>query len=133
MANVVIIRGLPGSGKTTVARSEFADHFAIAADDYFTVGDRYEYDRTRIRDAHEWAIGLAQTVLLGNVNVVIHNTFTARWEIDSYLRPLVNAGFDRLTIISLFDAGMTDEGLAARCVHGVGVETIAKMRDRWEW
>ena len=47
-----IVRGLPGSGKTTLAKSLGSVHFE--ADMYFMEGNEYKFDITKIKKAHEW-------------------------------------------------------------------------------
>ncbi len=37
-----------------------------------------------------------------------------------------------VTVLDLFDAGLTDEELAERNLHKVPVDVITRMRDRWE-
>ena len=46
MTDLVIIRGLPGSGKTTMAKRDFHDYVLCEADQYF--GSPYRYN-TRFR------------------------------------------------------------------------------------
>lgn len=51
---LVLVRGLPGSGKSALARDLGAaltcEHFE--ADQYFMRSGRYQYDAGRVRDAH---------------------------------------------------------------------------------
>lgn len=133
MSIVTFIRGLPGSGKTTLAK-RFVNTPVVAADDYFTDSDGvYHYDPVRLPDAHQDCQERAAKLINEGRNVVITNTFTRERELNSYLEALdlLTDGF-YYVVINLFDAGLTDEQLAARCVHGVPVERIAQMRARWE-
>ena len=48
---LIIIRGLPGSGKTTLAKS-FEGYQHFESDKCFMVGDKYEFDPTELSTAH---------------------------------------------------------------------------------
>jgi len=78
---VILMRGLPGSGKTTLAR-EFVDDMPdgssviLSTDEYFMVAGHYCFDHTRLREAHDWnqwrckrALRLFETVIIDNTNV----------------------------------------------------------------
>lgn len=52
---MVILRGCPGSGKTTLAQQIVGDTGVIlSSDDYFQRGNRYEFDHNKLGEAHEW-------------------------------------------------------------------------------
>ena len=58
-----IIRGLPGSGKSTLGVKLCGEGNTFAADDYFEDDTGvYNFDPTRLKDAHawcQWAVGFA--------------------------------------------------------------------------
>lgn len=61
---LVLIRGLPGSGKSTIARAMAAyEHYE--ADMYFEKGGEYCYDASKIKDAHEWCQRETRSAALG--------------------------------------------------------------------
>tara|TARA_Y100000034_G_scaffold99818_1_gene122831 strand:- start:2886 stop:3155 length:270 start_codon:yes stop_codon:yes gene_type:complete len=66
----------------------------------------------------------------GSPTVVVHNTFSTRWEMEPYLR--MAGGTTVVSVLDLFDGGCTDEELFKRNSHGVPLETITAMRARWE-
>ncbi len=131
-----IIRGLPGSGKNTLGENladwndSRLDHEVFAADDYFVDDDGvYRFDPSKLPEAHAQCQENVKRALRSHwaAVVVVANTFTQRWEMEPYL-----AMSDEVTVIDLFDAGLTDEALAARNTHGVPVEAIRAMRARYE-
>ena len=133
-----LVRGISGSGKTTLARTiaGIDKTKMIAADDYFyTEGADgnpvYEFDPTKKHAAHKESLEKTSYWLTEGYSVIVHNTFSCRWEMEPYLQLARGHNF-RVAVIDLFDAGLTDEELSVRGLHKVPVEVIARMRARWE-
>lgn len=131
MAQMILVRGLPGSGKTTFARAlaqTVTPSVIIAADDYFTSEDGdYNWDPNRLKQAHTACQERARSAFESGRTVIVHNTFTTRKEMEPY----VKIAQGDVEVYSIFDGGLSDEQLAERNVHGVPVESIKRMRDRW--
>ena len=125
------IRGLPGSGKSTLG-SKLGN--AIAADDWF-VGDDgvYRFDPALLAAAHADCLARCQRILAMGQDVAVCNTFSCRWELEPYITLAAERPDSvRLVVMDVYDAGLTDEALAARNLHGVPVAGITAMRRRWE-
>ena len=132
---ITLIRGISGCGKTTVAQQLALGgcRKLLAADDFFISDDgEYVFNPRELPYAHEWCREEAEAAIQAGLHVIVHNTFTQRWEMEPYLQ-LANKYGVRVTVISLFDGGCTNEELASRNVHGVPLEGIASMRERWEF
>jgi len=116
-----IVRGLPGSGKSTYAKSLGIDHFE--ADMYFMYPDgEYVFDASRIKRAHEWCLMSATESLQDAMDVVVANTFTTLKEIRPYVEMAERVGADVEIITCTGNYGS---------VHGVPEETLEKMRQRF--
>lgn len=123
-----LIRGLPGCGKSTLARRLGME--VVSADDFFMRDDRYCFVAEWLLDAHAYCLEEVQRHLAAGRSVVVTNTFTQRWEMEPYLRLASEDVW--VEVFDLFDGGQIDEVLAARNLHGVPVEAIARMRERYE-
>ena len=129
-----LYRGLPGSGKSTAADGALLpkSRRSIAADDFFMRKGKYEFDPSKIAEAHAECQERCKMLLShGGEDVSVANTFTQRWELQPYLEMAECLGV-RVVVLDLFDGGLSDEELAERNTHGVPVEAIAGMRARYE-
>ena len=133
---LILIRGLPGSGKTHKA-GELRDRIGprssiMSADDFFYDGDGvYRYDPRLIAQAHADCQVRTMCMLAKGVTSIVHNNFVQQWEMEPYKAMALLAKAE-LVVIDLFDAGLSDEQLAARNVHGVPAETIRQMRANYQ-
>ncbi len=126
MAHLTIIRGLPGSGKSTFAAKIASPLLAVVleADQFFSrETGLYKYDKSKIKDAHKWCQDQTFGYLRDGYNVIVANTFTQRWEMQPYIDYCVEVGH-AFTVI-------TCEGNYGN-VHGVPEEAVERMRKRWE-
>ena len=63
--------------------------------------------------------------------VVCHNTYTTRWEMEPQIKAAKDLGAE-LTVIDLWDVGLSDERLHARNTHNIPLEMYEVMRNRYE-
>jgi adenylate kinase family enzyme len=115
---IVLIRGLPGSGKTTLA-TRMGGYVHFEADMFLEVNGCYVYDAKKVPKAHDWCVASAKAALENGQNVVVSNTFAKVWELERY----INLGFP----FRIIEATGHWPNL-----HGVPDEKIAMMKARWE-
>ena len=136
--SLVLVRGLPGSGKNTFA--EKISDIVISADDYFMVDGEYKFDGSKLGEAHADCLKRTKDALRDcNLNdiVVVANTFSQHWEMAPYLYMFDCGAPDFMpnvsnTVIDLYDNGCCDTELFERNTHGVPLKNIQDMRERWE-
>ena len=128
---VVLVRGLPGSGKSTYAQSErfkgvheFSPYRHYESDMYWIGSDGvYRFVLSDLRYAHEWCLDMTTTALEEGYSVVVSNTFTTLQEMQPYLDLAEDYGIvpDVIHCCGQFNS-----------VHGIPKETFDLMAGRWE-
>jgi predicted kinase len=130
MKNLYLLRGLPGSGKSTLSEQLGGSHFET--DKYF-VGENgeYNFDGSKLKEAHQWCQdSVANAMVLNhttgeNETIVISNTFTQEWEMKPYMDMAKNWGYTVFSIIVENRHGGVNQ-------HGVPDEKLQQMNDRFE-
>lgn len=127
MSHLIIIRGVTGTGKSTLAKS-YVKSFGYShyeTDMWFHRHDgQYVFNYANLFNNHHQNcfLTVCQCLSLGKT-VVVSNTFTTYKEMEQYVRYAVNNGHT-IQVLTL-----TDE---FGSVHDVPEETMVKMRDRFE-
>jgi predicted kinase len=124
MATLTLIRGIPGSGKSTMAKQLVADEVASC---HFEADMWIDYaagfDQSMLRTAHANCIESARHALHKGQSVVVSNTFTRRWEMQPYMDMAKQYGSTVNVITATGNYGS---------IHNVPDDVIKAMRDRWE-
>ena len=123
---LILIRGVSGSGKTTYAKKLMKEDPSLShyeADMYFYKNGNYEFNPSKLKDAHGWCKAQTEIDLMSGKSVIVSNTFTQKWEIEPYIQLGKKYGAD---IIVKKATGNYQN------VHGVPPEALERMRSRWE-
>jgi hypothetical protein len=130
---LTLVRGLPGSGKSTFANWIWNDYAICETDKFFYDKEgNYNFDATKLSQAHEWCRNKVETRMKDNqVNpqfypeIVVSNTFTQEWEMKPYIDLANQYGYTIFTII-------VENRHENSSVHDVPEETMKKMKNRFE-
>mgnify|MGYP003148474834 CR=1 FL=1 len=129
--NLILVRGVSGSGKTTFVE-EFIENvsLSIATDDFFILDGIYTFDRNYLAEYHQRCIDSVESEMEtpsteGWCNIVVHNTFTGQWEMQPYLDLAEKYGYNVYTII-------IENRHKSESIHGVPKNAIKAQRDRFE-
>ncbi len=128
MKKLIIIRGLPGSGKSTFAKSLVQSGFAdvyCEADQYFVDAEgNYAYDGMKIQEAHADCLLRVVGNLELHKTVVVCNTFTTENELHPYISYCQT---HRVPFISL----IVENRHGNKSIHGVPERTMDAMFNRF--
>lgn len=85
LPRLVLIRGLPGTGKTTRAMGYLNDGYKhLEADQFFMVDGRYCFDGERLPEAHAWCLEQTKEALKAGEFVCVSNVFGTTQDIKPY-------------------------------------------------
>jgi len=120
-----LIRGIPGSGKTTFAES-ISDYVA-SADQYFEDEEgNYQFEASLLSQAHGWCHRKVTRWLVNGIDrVAVANTFTQKWEMEQYFKLAEMYGYEVHSII-------VENRHGGENVHGVPHNKVEEMRERFE-
>lgn len=121
MAKLLLIRGLPGTGKSTLGQymKDSGDYDELyEADQFFESGGRYIFVHELIGEAHAWCHKRTFEALDAGKNVVVCNTFTTWDEVAPYVRLNI-----QLDIIECRNERVS--------IHDVPAHTLERMRRKF--
>ena len=129
MKTLYIVRGVPGSGKSTFAKSLGGTHFET--DMFFMKDGEYKFDMSKIKEAHNWCQDSVNTAMIMNntaglnETIVVSNTFTQEWEMMPYFEMAELHEYRVFSIILENRHGGVNE-------HNVPEDKIGQMKNRFE-
>ena len=129
---LILLRGLPGSGKTTLAKIilqlRSTDEPEILSDDDFfedKEGD-YNFDPTKLKEAHNYCqFRCSERMRQQKARIVVANTFTQEWEMDEYFKMAERYNYRVHTVVVENRHGNEN-------VHGVPEDKLKQMKNRFQ-
>ena len=136
---MVIMRGISGSGKSTTIQQKYPKHYVCSADFFFEMlAD--ENETSYIEEFKPWLLSQAHAYCLrefilaldGVNDVVVDNTNSQVWEYNNYVLLAQMAGYD-VFIEEMPCNGIDDvRRFYERQTHGVPWEAMEAMFNRWQ-
>ena len=146
---LILMRGIPGSGKSTIARSmagipnsesvslhgsyrsqHGTNGIILSTDFYFMEDGEYRFDPSKIGDNHalnEECCGMF--MLEREPLIVIDNTNTQIWHMEPYVKMAKEHGY-KIVIVEIPHPPI--EVAAERNSHGVPLAVLESMTEGWE-
>lgn len=131
MPKAIIIRGLPGSGKSTMAK-ELAgtDGVIHSTDTYRYVNGVYVYDRSKNAQNHQKCFEAFCASLAAQIPVVIYDGVNSKLiYFTRYVLAARHSGYEVIVIQIPF---ITAAAAAAKNIHGLSEINAQRMIDEWE-
>jgi predicted kinase len=133
MKELILLRGLPGSGKTSFASAIWNDYAVCEADKFFYDKEgNYNFDPSKLKEAHNWCKNEVETRMQDHQNnqqyypeIAVSNTFTQEWEMEDYFKLAEKYGYKVVSLI-------LENRHGSQNVHGVPDEKLQIMKDRFE-
>ena len=127
--NLILVRGLPGSGKTTLSKllSSNGKYPVYSVDEYFTDSDgNYSFDYAKNYLAYKACEENVETAILSNTEIIfVDHTFTIDWEMEPYFK--FTKKYDCLLHVITVENYHGKEN-----VHQVSKEQILKMAEKYK-
>lgn len=126
--NLILLRGLPGSGKTTIAKILSDKKYPVfSVDDYFTNEKgiyHFKFDENHVayKKCEE---NIRQAMKNGESKIFVHNTCTLDWELEVYFK-LAGEFKYQLHILTVENYHGTEN------IHGIPNEQIQKMAEKYK-
>ncbi|XP_019408428.1 PREDICTED: NEDD4-binding protein 2 [Crocodylus porosus] len=133
---LVLLRGVPGSGKSFLARNLLEDNpggIILSTDDYFYKNEQYQYDANCLGEAHEWNKIQAKKAFEKGVSpIIIDNTNIQAWEMKPYIALAQQYKYKVMFREPDTWWKFKPKELERRNIHGVSKEKIKRMLERYE-
>lgn len=124
---MILMQGVPGSGKSTVAQALVGEGKIFSTDEFWGAG--YRFDSTRLGEAHEWNQERAErSMAVDCPTVIIDNTNIKHDHVIPYLVLAAKYGYTVQVVRVSTDPALA----AARNTHDVPAKVVFKMHREME-
>ena len=127
--DLVILRGLPGSGKSVLAQvlSEDGRYPVFAIDDYFTDAHgvyRFKFDENF--KAYEYCRSRTEAAMhASTTKIFLDNVFSLEWEMEPYFKLAAQYQY-RVHVLTVENRHHSDNR------HGVSMDQIQRMAEKYK-
>jgi len=135
MANkkLIILRGLPGSGKSKKAKQLVGNGIIHSTDDYFTKNGKYEFDIDSVGKFHGFNLAASIRSMKKDISpVIIDNTNIVAMHCAKYVEAGKVYGYEIIIIEPDAPWAFDVEELLKRNTHEISRDTLAEMLRQYE-
>lgn len=124
---VIILRGIPGCGKSTYAKNMFPEAVVVSADNFFLKEGVYHFNGSDLPKAHQacW-LAFYEAVQRKEPLIVVDNTNTAVADIASYVLPAEANGYTVKILTLVCESAIA----ASRNIHGVPLGSVERIQKK---
>ena len=130
--DLILLRGLPGSGKSTLGdvilyTNQLTNQDVLSADNFFIdKNGEYLFDGSKIKEAHNnCQQKCAERMKHEFLKIVVANTFTEEWEMKPYFEMAERYNYRIHTII-------VENRHGNKNIHNVPDEKLQSMKSRFD-
>jgi len=127
--SLIILRGLPGAGKSTLAKVLAGKKYPIfSVDDYFTntVSGEYQFDFSKNHLAYQLCLGNCEAAMKKGVEkIFLDNVFSLDWEIEPYFKLAQNFSYTTFVLT-------VENYHGNKNVHDISDEQIKKIASKYK-
>lgn len=124
---VIVMSGLPGSGKNYWIEKNHPSAAVVSADDYFMKEGIYQFDAEKLGEAHSFCIRrFIELTRIVYPTIMVNNTNLTSEEIAPYYAIGKAYGYE-VELVTLY---CRPKVAADRNIHGVSLETCIGMLSR---
>lgn len=119
-----ILRGIPGAGKSTVAKTLVPEDCICEADQYHMVDGVYKFDIELMGEAHKYCQDKCRKLMINNApKIVVSNTSTTDNEVNTYRKIAEEYGYTVYTLLIENRHGGVNQ-------HNVPQKTLDNMKEK---
>ena|SRR3972149_2652498 len=130
---LIIIRGLPGSGKSKLAKSLVENGIIHSTDNYFVKDNIYKFDISKLSEYHEENLYDAIESMIKRISpIIIDNTNIISEHALPYVEAAEEFGYEVIVTETQTSWRFDIEELSKRNVHNCPKESIEMMIKMYE-
>src|SRR5688572_13117813 len=124
--SLIILRGLPGSGKTTLASVLAGDSSPVfSIDDYFTTSGKYRFEFDKNHLAYKQCEERTRSAMQqGLGKIFLDNVFSLEWEMEPYFQLAKEFNYEIFVVT-------VENRHGSGNIHGISDEQLKKMAEKY--